>query len=179
MSSIGSGNSASIEECSICYEPMEEVTWQDREVSRLDCSHVSKFHKECIEEWLKDPARSCPYCRTPPQTAPALRERVRPAPERVVRDAWRVLYNTDEPPTPMQLNNLATLLRNPHTTPGIRALAVETIVDWNQQGFVIPPAILELADFDVRRGEDEPVDPQFGHYVFGCLLCLMFCVGKA
>ena len=178
MSSIVSDNSAPKEECAICYAPIEEGAWQGKQVTRLDCSHSSRFHKDCIENWLKEPARACPFCRTPPRAVPALRERVRPVPARIVRDAWRELYNPDEEPTRMQLNDLATLLRNPRTAAGTRALAVESIADWNRQGFFIAPAILELAVLDARRGEGEPVDPDIWHYIFACCMCLIFFVGK-
>ena len=45
----------SLEECSICYEDIEE---KDKKI--LNCGHI--FHNKCINNWIKiNPI--CPYCR--------------------------------------------------------------------------------------------------------------------
>jgi len=48
------------QECPICFEKMEAST-------ELKCGH--SFHLKCIDIWLTDYQRNCPYCRrmvTPP-----------------------------------------------------------------------------------------------------------------
>ena len=42
--------------CPICYD-----TIKLRELETLSCGH--KFHKECIEPWLKQYNYRCPICR--------------------------------------------------------------------------------------------------------------------
>jgi len=43
--------------CSICLEEYKE----NDSVFFGDCHHL--FHRECIEKWLKQHDRKCPYCR--------------------------------------------------------------------------------------------------------------------
>ena len=43
------------EKCSICLEEM------NKEIKQTICNHL--FHKECIEEWIKNSKNSCPLCR--------------------------------------------------------------------------------------------------------------------
>jgi len=43
--------------CSICLEEYKE----NDSVFFRDCHHL--FHRECIERWLKQHDRKCPYCR--------------------------------------------------------------------------------------------------------------------
>lgn len=45
----------SIDKCSICLEEMY------KEIKETICNHI--FHKECIEEWIKNNKNSCPLCR--------------------------------------------------------------------------------------------------------------------
>ena len=52
------------EECSICFEPLQ--LFSEKEISKLGCDH--KFHKECIEDWMKTVVSkntnvTCPLCR--------------------------------------------------------------------------------------------------------------------
>jgi hypothetical protein len=44
--------------CTICYENLEK----DEIVSELKCEHI--FHKECIDEYLKNYNYKCPVCRS-------------------------------------------------------------------------------------------------------------------
>ena len=50
------GESASIEECSVCLE----VTKIGQQMRRLPCSH--SYHRECIDTWLLK-KRKCPLCK--------------------------------------------------------------------------------------------------------------------
>ena len=43
-------------ECSICLSEIVE----DNEITK--CSH--KFHRNCLNNWAKTYAKSCPYCRS-------------------------------------------------------------------------------------------------------------------
>ena len=57
---------SSVEECSICYDPLGESL-----ATHLPCGHV--FCSECVHRWAKE-AQGCPQCRTPyrPQKLRAL-----------------------------------------------------------------------------------------------------------
>ncbi len=46
-----------VEKCSICFDEFK----LGEPVRKLKCKH--KFHKACIDPWLRVYSKSCPYCR--------------------------------------------------------------------------------------------------------------------
>lgn len=70
---IGNKNTYIKEECSICLNPIKQMTKWDKLhlgyptttnssifISKLYCKHL--FHRKCIEKWLLK-SNSCPNCR--------------------------------------------------------------------------------------------------------------------
>lgn len=43
------------EECTICFEPLDDQT------KMLTCGHI--YHDECVSNWLSNYKNTCPYCR--------------------------------------------------------------------------------------------------------------------
>ncbi|KAI9618118.1 hypothetical protein H4Q26_012462 [Puccinia striiformis f. sp. tritici PST-130] len=58
-------------ECAVCLIEFDITALEDEELvpdqpplrKLVACHHT--FHKECIDQWLRDPRKTCPHCRAP------------------------------------------------------------------------------------------------------------------
>ncbi|KAH9464342.1 hypothetical protein Pst134EB_003870 [Puccinia striiformis f. sp. tritici] len=58
-------------ECAVCLEEFDITALEDPKLvpdqaplrRLVACRHT--FHQECIDEWLQNPRKTCPHCRTP------------------------------------------------------------------------------------------------------------------
>ncbi|KAH9452462.1 hypothetical protein MJO28_008642 [Puccinia striiformis f. sp. tritici] len=72
-------------ECAVCKEEFDIRALDDPKLvpgqaplrKLRACPH--SFHKECIDKWLRDPAKTCPHCRTPSTDDDIIR--VKPSPD--------------------------------------------------------------------------------------------------
>ncbi|KAI9610188.1 hypothetical protein H4Q26_007188 [Puccinia striiformis f. sp. tritici PST-130] len=72
-------------ECAVCMEEFDIRALEDEKLvpdqaplrKLRACPHT--FHRECIDTWLRDPAKTCPHCRTPSTDDDIIR--VKPSPD--------------------------------------------------------------------------------------------------